>query len=424
MLPPFNVFIGTCRYLFGFWTSDRAMQKHAVECIRSEFHTLPIAQVMLLNSLAWNLFFLGLVRAAGFSDDFRSFARRWICLPSVGGSVLYYHYKFGGKTWSLTPQLLLRYAHNLCLVGAVSLVSWAILGLFTVGGLVLEWLLFPPWMRGSFYFPMQVIEDSFKLGVYFAYGLGVAVLLTLPLWMRGYRTIMGAVQRKPNIGWVELALEAVYFTCTWSSMMQFSIPISVLIGNAGFHFHVVHYMLGFLAGSCANTTLLFKFLPLHRLMHEVQPLYVMAHYEHHVCKSIHPTSSGQGLWENMIFAADQSPLAMPVLCLPYFGIYMYVFGQNLMSHAMFPHRKLLQWHTLHHVVLADVFALNSPTGYDKRHSKAYIKYHAALEANSTFITHPWVSDAVAAALSFSALYFCHHMCGWSVFAVWPSVTWG
>ena len=125
----------------------------------------------------------------------------------------------------------------------------------------------------------------------------------------------------------------------------------------------------------------------------------------------------------MIFAADQSPLAMPVLCLPYFGIYLYVFGQNLMSHAMFPHAELLQWHTLHHVVLADVYALNSPTDYDKRHSNSYIKYHATLEASSTFIKYPWVSDAVAAALSFSTIFFFHRMYGWSVFAVWPSVTW-
>ena len=175
LLPSVHVFFGTCRYLCGFWTSDRDGQDRAIESIRSQFCDLPVPQVMLLNSVADKLFFLAIVRAAPFSSDFESFARLWVCMPSVVGSLVYYQYKFGGETWRLTWQLLLHYAHNLCLVGAISLVSWAILGSFIVGGLVLEWVLFPSWMRGSFYFPIHVVEDSFKLGVYLAYGLGVSV---------------------------------------------------------------------------------------------------------------------------------------------------------------------------------------------------------------------------------------------------------
>merc|ERR1711959_411136 len=104
------------------------------------------------------------------------------------------------------------------------------------------------------------------------------------------------------------------------------IPVSVILANLGLEFHVVHYIIVLVGGVFSSQSLLLKVLPFHRMMHEVQPLYRMAHYEHHVCKSIHPTTSGVGLWEPFLYAGDQIPFAMAVFSLPYLGFFLTYFG--------------------------------------------------------------------------------------------------
>ena len=81
------------------------------------------------------------------------------------------------------------------------------------------------------------------------------------------------------------------------------------------------------------------------------------------------------------------------LAVPYLEFTSIYFGANVVVHTMWPHRSLVQWHTLHHTINADVYNVNTPSKYDQLQSKAYAKYHAKLLKASPFIRKPVCSHS-------------------------------
>merc|ERR1712048_83623 len=117
--------------------------------------------------------------------------------------------------------------------------------------------------------------------------------------------------------------------------------------------------------------------------------------EHHICKGIHPTSSAAGLWELWVMGGGLQFRHAITCSIPYFDFTVIYFGANLVVHTMWPHPNLVQWHTLHHTIHADVYNVNIPAKYDEENSRDYAKHHKKLEKISVFIRHPDLSDLVA-----------------------------
>jgi len=167
----------------------------------------------------------------------------------------------------------------------------------------------------------------------------------------------------------------------------------------------------------------YKFAMLHKLAHDIQPLYRMVHLEHHICKGIYPNTSSAGLWEFWLLGGTITFGMLPIVHFPYLHFTMIYFGANVLVHTMWPSRRWVQWHTLHHIVLSDVYNVNIPSEHDKLFSKDVKKYEAALAKESLFVQLPWLSDAVAAALMGVAMVCFHYSLGWSLFAVWHEIQW-
>merc|ERR1712232_1448484 len=132
----------------------------------------------------------------------------------------------------------------------------------------------------------------------------------------------------------------------------------------------------------------YKFAMLHKLAHDIQPLYRMVHLEHHICKGIYPNTSSAGLWEFWLLGGTITFGMLPIVHFPYLHFTMIYFGANVLVHTMWPSRRWVQWHTLHHIVLSDVYNVNIPSEHDKLFSKDVKKYEAALAKESLFVQLP------------------------------------
>lgn len=244
-------------------------------------------------------------------------------------------------------------------------------------------------------FSSEVNEDSLRLAVYWYTSVFFFLALTLPLWKRGYEISMKTAGRdNVTMDYTELFLELVYQTSTSSSFLfTKTLGILLLSNHLGFRIYVIHIALGIMEVLLANYAAQLKFCVMHQLMHEIKPLYHLTHIEHHVCKGVFPTTMGMGLWEDWTSGHGnffcQSFAINPI---PYLYLQMGYAGANLVIHTMWPSTQLLQWHTMHHTVLADVYNLNIPGPYDKEHSKSVAKLQERLEKTSPFIRHEALSD--------------------------------
>ena len=92
-------------------------------------------------------------------------------------------------------------------------------------------------------------------------------------------------------------------------------------------------------------------------------------------------------------------------------------GVNLVVNTLWPHRRFLQWHTLHHTVLADVYNLNIPSPFDKEHSKWVSKLQQRLETISPFVRYEALSDGFAFGLVLILGVLLHYGLGIGMFLV-------
>jgi len=177
-------------------------------------------------------------------------------------------------------------------------------------------LFLPAALTGSVTFPLSVTELYFRRSVYCFYTMGTFLLLSLPLWVRGYNISMEAVGRQVRITPAECAIKLLYQTCQSASVMQLVIPLVVLQTHLGAPYHIIHLLGGVVEMLLINVVVSLKFCVVHQLAHEVRPLYAMAHVEHHVCKTIHATTSSAGIWEFYLMGGSIT-FSAAIMAVPY-----------------------------------------------------------------------------------------------------------
>jgi len=295
-------------------------------------------------------------------------------------------------------------------------VNFLLVAAFFWFGLMVEKLLPLSW-QCSIEFPLAVTELYIKRVVGVFWLLGLLCLVTLPIWHRGYHVGMQAMGRPTPMTLYQTALELMYTTCQSTAIFQFNTPVVVIMGLCGYPFRIVHIFLGLLEFVFINYTVQFKFCALHQAAHDIRPLYNMIHLEHHICKGIHPTTSTVGLWEFFAFMGGDY-FTMALGSIPYVLLQTQYLGANILVHTMWPSKKMLQWHILHHTVLADIYNVNVPSPRDMARSKDLKKYLPQLETDSPLIRVGWISDAIGLAMMIVGGLFLHYGLGWGVFRVW------
>ena len=162
----------------------------------------------------------------------------------------------------------------------------------------------------------------------------------------------------------------------------------------GLEIHLIHLLFACIEVSVVSRSMQYKFCILHQIFHEIKPIYNIVHVEHHLCKGTYPTTPAVGLWEIWIGSGSLFFTVGSFSFIPYLFLQSIYMGPNLITHAMWPIQTLLQWHTLHHTIIADAYAANIPSPYDKEHSKSVIKLQKNLEYISPFIKYESLSDIV------------------------------
>jgi len=409
--------------MLAHWRGDVEGVEKEVQAVSEHFSNvkkLPVAANLVLNCLSFNLAFMGSIYGLGFSETFQRYALLYMVLPQIVGSVVFYAYKYtiAEVLKALDPFVILHWVHNFILMAAVALFSWELNILYLAITPYLENVL-PEWLRGELSFPISVKETYFSRAHLVMMCFGVLLFLTLPYWKAGYELNMKLADRRPTMGYVEMAMELMYFTATWPQHFQFMIPLGVFVQNVlGFKFLIVHIILAMIEFSLINFFLLLKFEPMHMFMHKVKPLYRMSHYEHHVCKSIHPTTGGAGTWELFTQGGTSFFSAIHFHSIPYVPFFMLYGGVSLIGHQMANSKLLVQWHTLHHIVVADIYAGNVPSAWDEKHSRDVNKYKDKLMKTSPFVKYAWLPDAIGGVCFLTVMAVFHYALGWSIMNVW------
>ncbi|CAE7946076.1 unnamed protein product, partial [Symbiodinium sp. KB8] len=158
-------------------------------------------------------------------------------------------------------------------------------------------------------------------------------------------------------------------------------------------YHYIHYAVVMVEHMFFHRMVEFKFAWLHKLYHEVQPLYRLAHLEHHICKGTYATTPAAGIWEAWLEGGTLF-FCNSLACIPYLLFHAAYSGPNVVTHTMWPHKSCIQWHTLHHLVHSDVYAINVPSKMDKQFSRDVKQYQERLQC-SFFVRYADASDGVA-----------------------------
>lgn len=430
---PFGEIFSTCKsvasihqstwgYLVNSWRENpKGVDKH-VEDMNPKFKgvsALPIHANLVLNSVVFNVGYMAGIRALGFSNEYVQWNAKYVCIPQVVGSMAFYAYKYGLKSLvqAFHPSVMLSWVHNMALTAATALphIEMNVM-LYAVTTCVQPFL--PASLQGPLSWPLPVRELYFQRSVYVMWGITAAVFATLPIWMKGYEHNMKLAGRKPMMSYSEMAVEVMYLGVNQPTVLMWQLSLGALVEKVGCRFLKLHYFCSMFEFAAVNFSLLLRYEPVHRLQHRVPPLYRMTHLEHHVCKSIHPNTSGSGTWE--VGAAGGNPLFFGLYFhgLPYVPFFIIYFGLNLFTHYMGARDSLVQWHTAHHLVLADIYGVNVPSGWDVEHSKDYQHLYPKLEKASLFVKHLWLSDAVGGLVGMGMMAAFHYGLGWSLYNVW------
>jgi len=381
------------------------------------FKPLDVAVNMLLNLVFWNVTHLSLISIVGFSASLLNFSMCFIVLPSLCGGCAFIHYKYGLRMWKLSPAMVLAWLHNWMLVNMIACVCWTQQGVVYAVLLGLEpWL--PAMLQGSITFPLHTMERLFINTTIAFHVLSLALILLLPVWRYSFQLNMSLVGRRSQMSSFECFMEIMYMGSSSMAVVGLVGPIFLLQANFGFPFHKVHLFFGAFEILFINQIAKYKFQLLHKLSHDIKPLYHMVHLEHHICKGIYPNSSAAGMWEFWMLGGSFGFVGHCLHCLPYVSFTMIYGGANILVHTMWPWKSWAQWHTLHHIVLADVFSVNAPSNHDKAFSKDVAKYADKLCAVSPFVRYEWLTDVASFGFMLVSAVLLHYGLGWSIVAVW------
>ena len=247
------------------------------------------------------------------------------------------------------------------------------------------------------------------------YALGLVLLVCCPLWCEGYRVVQEALGRDTKLSRSEAVMEILYTTSQLGVVLQLQTALAMIQVRLGFHFHFIHFVAVIVEHIFFHYMVQFKFAWLHKLYHEIQPLYRLVHLEHHICKGTYPTTPAAGLWEVWMEGGTLF-FCNTLACVPYFFFHAASSGPNVVVHNMWPHKSCIQWHTLHHVVHSDVYAVNVPSDNDEKFSRDVKQYRERLQC-SPFIRYGFVSDLAGFAMTF-VVGFALHYYGIGLFHVW------
>ncbi|KAL7538871.1 hypothetical protein ACHAWF_006236 [Thalassiosira exigua] len=400
-----NTYALTWELYWSSWQKDWKRQQKTTSQLESYFHKdLPLVPNLMWNIIMFALVEMVTIHYAGFSKDFELFCLYTVVLPSIVGSISYYSFKFGARqvVTSLSPATFFQWCHNWLVMQGISLVGLTQIVLLYFAAIPLQAILLPKSWNFSIAFSTELYEESFRFCVYwYVFQLTICVL-AIPAWKQAYELSMEVAGRPNNVtmSYLEIFMEILYQTGQSGTIIFGHTPLLVLLmNNFGFRVYVMHIVFATLEILLLNYAVQYKFCIMHKLMHSIRPLYNMAHIEHHICKGVYPTTTGVGLWE--FWCSGQSnmlctPFGMAPI--PYLSLQSVFMGVNLVVHTMWPARCLLQWHTLHHVVLADIYNLNVPSPYDKQKSKSFSELHSKLSSMSPFIRYEALSDVTGFAL--------------------------
>jgi len=195
----------------------------------------------------------------------------------------------------------------------------------------------------------------------------------------------------------EVIIEIIYTTSQSSTVFISYTSLALIQVKLGYPFPIIQFFTDIVFYVVANYAVKLKFCWSHELAHSIKPLYTMVHYEHHVCRGIYPSTCGAGQWEIWFYGGNLFFSNLGGIIPWYFFQIIQVAG-NFFVHTMWSFEWLTQWHTLHHTVLADFYAVNLPSSTDKLFSKSYKQHHQSLSAVSPFIRIEWLSDVVLLSL--------------------------
>ncbi|CAE7252642.1 unnamed protein product, partial [Symbiodinium pilosum] len=384
--------------------------------VQEAFVPLPTGPTAVLNVIVHVPFMLLLNRLAGFSMEYQRFIAMYSLAPTLIMGFCYYYYLFRRSMLQISLATLAGYVNNWVMATAIAMVSFTKLTLRYLALLYLEKLL-PSYLQGYISFPLSTIESSVQNVLLVMYGMGALLLVSYPLWQAGHRLVFELVGRKDNnLGTFEAIMEILYTTSQTAVVTQMQTALAVLQLNYGYPYHFIHYFVVLVEHMFFHRMVELKFAWLHKLQHEVQPLYRLSHLEHHICKGTYPTTPAAGIWEvwlegGTLFFCNSLAL------IPYSLFHAAYSGANVVVHTMWPFKSCVQWHTLHHVLHSDVYALNIPSKMDEQFSRDVKQYKDRLQC-SFFMRHENASDLAGFAMAFVIGVILHYGFGVGLFHVW------
>ncbi|CAJ1352435.1 unnamed protein product [Effrenium voratum] len=391
----------------------------ATKEIQELFVPVATGPTLVLNAVSYVILVMFLNNLGGFSQEYNRFIALYSLMPTLVMGLCYYYYIFRQNMWPSTWSMLLAWFNNWAMAMAISMVSFSQVALRYFALLLLERLLPFSW-QGYVSFPIDMIETSVQHSILLLYGMGMVLLLCCPLWCEGYRVVQECLGRDKKLCKSEAVMEILYTTSQLGVVLQIQTALAMIQIRMGFPFHFIHFVVVILEYMFLHQMVQFKYAWLHKLFHEVQPLYRLVHLEHHVCKGTYPTTPAAGLWEVWLEGGTLF-FCNTLACVPYFYLNANSVGPNVVVHNMWPHKSCIQWHTLHHVVHSDVYAVNVPSSNDELFSRDVKQYRGRLQC-SFFIRNPGMSDLAGFVLTFIIGVALHYGCGIGLFHVWNEGT--
>ena len=407
--------------MLSFYSKDYERHKQKIEALKASFISIPVEHNLVLNLVSFSLFIPLMNWVVGFSVQHQTFVLLWSILPIFTTGVAYYFYLYGDSAFRIPLATLLNYVHNGSVVCGISVSCSLQMIVWHVILNVVEKAL-PNYLQGTISFPLSVIESSLQQTIVIMYGFGILLILATPVWVYAYSLNLELLDRKGKIFPTTVVIEILYTTAQFATVSLMQAIFAIVWIRAGLEFHGVHLISEMLLGMFSHQAALIKFAWVHQLVHEIRPLYALTHIEHHLCQGIYPTTSAFGLWE--LFLLGGSIFLSPVMgSIPFLSFQLLYCGINIVIHTMWPSRHWAQWHTSHHVVHADVYAINVPSSYDERFSSDLARFRPRLERESPFVRLWWSSDAVGMAFVAISSLALHYVGGVGLGHVWHEGVW-
>ena len=123
-----------------------------------------------------------------------------------------------------------------------------------------------------------------------------------------------------------------------------------------------------------------------------------------------------GIWEAWLEGGTLF-FCNSLACIPYLLFHAAYSGPNVVTHTMWPHKSCIQWHTLHHLVHSDVYAINVPSKMDKQFSRDVKQYQERLQC-SFFVRYADASDGIGFLVAFAFGILLNYGFSVGIFQVW------